>query len=83
MGRRKDEGWEPVDNSDGSITGPNHDGGSQVGTHDLILHRMPKDHHSEMKSIAGDISKQRVTGAMDFDGAEDDGKTNISFADDQ
>jgi hypothetical protein len=83
VGRRYDEGWDLVDNSDKSIVGPNHDKDTTVNTHDLVLARMPKEMHNKVKLVAGAISRQSITGAMNFDGSEDDGKTGISFAEDQ
>lgn len=83
IGRRYDEGWDLVDNSDNSIVGPNHDGDATVNTHDLVLAKMPKEMHDKVKLVAGAISRKSITGAMNFDGAEDDGKTGVSFAEDQ
>lgn len=83
IGRRHDEGWDLVDNSDQSIVGPNNDNDSTVNTHDLVLAKMPKEMHDKVKLVAGVRSRERITGAMDFEGSEDDGKTGISFAEDQ
>lgn len=83
IGRRRGEGWDVVDNSDGSIEGPCHEGDTKVGTHDLVLAKMPKDMHDQVKRVAGDVSRKRIEGAMAFDGSEDDGKTGVRFAEDQ
>jgi len=83
IGRRRDEGWEVVDNTNKEITGPQHDNDTTIGTHDLVLAKMPKELHNKVKYVAGARSRQRITGAMSFDGSEDDGKTGITFAEEQ
>lgn len=75
IGRRKMQGFEISDNP--KLVGPRHDGGTTLGTHDLILMQTSMENRDAIRKIGTDRARRNIEGTL-ADSADLQDSTTIS-----
>ena len=64
IGRREMQGWEVTQDGDKKIKGPRFEGGSTLGTHDLVLMETSHENRKNLQNIPEERSRRRIEGSI-------------------